>query len=303
MPSAGVARLYVLCAALLFSTGGAAIKLCALSSWQIAGFRSGLAAVLLWLLMPAWRTWWRPRALVVALAYAATLILYVTANTLTTAANSIFLQASAPLYLLVLGPRLLGEPNTRRDLAVVALVGVGLVLFFVGREAPLRTAPDPLRGNLLAAASGLTWALTLLGLRWLGRARRSPHEDPTGAAVVAGNALAFLLCLPLALPVVEAGASDWLIVGWLGLFQIGLAYVALVRGVRSLRAIEVSLLLVLEPIANAGFAWWIHAERPGPWSLAGCGLVLIGTLVQALRQPARADRAAGSAAAPEPRPR
>jgi drug/metabolite transporter (DMT)-like permease len=285
VPSADLSRLYILSAALLFSTGGAAIKLSALTAWQIAGFRSGIAAVVLWLLVPAWRQWWRPRALLVAAAYATTLILFVLANTLTTAANTIFLQTSAPLYLLLLGPILLGERNRPSDLAVGAILAAGLAMFFIGAEDPVRTAPDPLRGNVLAALSGVAWALTLLGLRWLGRV-----EDPqavvfTGAAVLAGNAIAFFVCLPLALPVVESSATDWMVVAYLGIFQIGVAYLFLVRGVRGVRAIEVSLLLVLEPVLNAVWAWLIHAEQPGPWSLAGCTLILIGVLAQALRQP------------------
>ena len=285
MPSANVSRLYVLSAALLFSTGGAAIKLSALSGWQIASFRSALAAVMLWLLVPAWRQWWRPRALLVAAAHATTMILYVLANTLTTAANTIFLQTSAPLYLLLLGPILLGERNRPRDLGVVVLLAAGLAMFFVGTEAPVRTAPEPLRGNVLAALAGFTWALTLLGLRWLGRSDDPQAVESTGAAVVAGNAIAFLVCLPLALPVLESSGTDWLIVSYLGIFQIGAAYVCLVHGVRGVRAVEVSLLLVLEPVLNAVWAWLVHSEQPGPWSLIGCILILVGVCTQALRQP------------------
>jgi len=83
-------RLYVLGAAFLFSTGGSAIKLSSLSGVQIACFRSGLAAVLLWMLVPAWRQWWRPSSLLVGGAFSATLVLFVTANTLTTTAIAIF---------------------------------------------------------------------------------------------------------------------------------------------------------------------------------------------------------------------
>ena len=151
MPS----RLYALAAAFFFSTGGAAIKLSDLSSWQIAGYRSGLAALLLWCLVPSWRKWWRPSSLAVGVAFSATLILYVTANTLTTAASAIFLQYSAPLYLLLLGPRLLGEPNRRGDLYLIALVLAGLLLFFIGEEVPSVTAPDPLRGNFIGACAGV----------------------------------------------------------------------------------------------------------------------------------------------------
>ena len=284
MPDVALSRFYVLAAAALFSTGGAAIKLVALSSWQIAGFRSGIAALALWLAIPAWRRFWEPRALIVGCAYAATMILYVTANTLTTAANSIFLQTTAPLYVLLLAPRLLGEHNRPRDIAVAGMLAVGLVLFFVGSEAPFRTAPEPMRGNVLAVASGVSWALTLLGLRWLARERPAAGTDATGAAVVAGNGLACLVCLPFALPVLESAAVDWAVVGYLGLVQIGLAYAFMVRGVRNVRAIEVSLLLVLEPVLSAVWAWWIHGEYPGPWSLAGCALILAGLTLLAFRR-------------------
>ncbi len=284
MPDVALSRFYVLAAAVLFSTGGAAIKGVALSSWQIAGFRSGIAALALWLAIPAWRRFWEPRALVVGCAYAATMILFVTANTLTTAANSIFLQTTAPLYVLLLAPRLLGERNRPSDIAVAGMLAVGLALFFVGSEAPFSTAPEPLRGNLVAAASGVSWALTLLGLRWLAREGPAASSDATGAAIVAGNGLACGVCLPFALPVLESAALDWALVGYLGLVQIGLAYAFMVRGVRNIRAIEVSLLLVLEPVLSAVWAWWIHGEYPGPWSLAGCALILAGLTVLAFRR-------------------
>ena len=134
-------RLLVLSAALLFSTGGAAIKATAFSAWQVASFRSGIAAIALFLLLPAWRRGWSKRTLLVGLFYAITLILYVTANKLTTAANSIFLQATAPLYLLLLAPRLLGEPLRQRDPLLAALLVVGIVLFFVQVDPALATAP------------------------------------------------------------------------------------------------------------------------------------------------------------------
>ena len=280
-------RLDVVAAALIFSTGGAAIKLSALSAWQIAGFRSGIAAALLWWLMPGWRG--RPRLgeFGVAAAYAATLVLYVTANTLTTAANSIFLQTTAPLWVLVFAPFTLGERNRTSDLGIVALIGTGLSLFFFASEPALPSAPDPELGNLLAALSGVCWAATLLGLRGLSRGLAPGSPDPSGRAVVLGNAVAFAGCLPFALPValpVTASAPlDWGVVVYLGTIQIGLAYLFMVRGIRGLRAVEVSLLLVLEPVASAVWAWAIHGEWPGAYALAGCALILAGLAAQALR--------------------
>ena len=162
-------RLLLLATALLFSTGGVAIKACSLGSWQVAGFRSGVAALAVFALLPAARRGLSWRVLPVATAYASTLILFVTATKLTTAANAIFLQSTAPLYVLVLGLVLLHERVRRSDLAFGAAVATGLGLFFAARQGALATAPDPERGNLLALLSGVAWALTIVGLRWLGK--------------------------------------------------------------------------------------------------------------------------------------
>ncbi len=275
-------RLYALGAAFFFSTGGTAIKLSGLSSWQIAGFRSGLAALLLWWLVPAWRKWWTPSSLVVGVAFGATLVLFVTANTLTTAANAIFLQYSAPLYLLLLGPWLLGEPNRRSDLALIALLAIGMLLFFVGQETPSATAPDPLRGNVIGACAGVAWALTLLGMRWL--ARQPDAAGAGGTAVIAGNVLAFFVCLPWALPMPETTPTDWAVVFYLAVFQIGVAYLCLLRGIRELRALEISLLLSIEPVASGVWAWLVHGEIPGTMALIGCSLIFSSVLFQALRK-------------------
>jgi DME family drug/metabolite transporter len=275
-------RLYALGAAFFFSTGGTAIKLSGLSSWQIAGFRSGLAALLLWWLVPTWRKWWSPSSLAVGVAFGATLVLFVTANTLTTAANAIFLQYSAPLYLLLLGPWLLGEPNRRSDLALIALLAIGMLLFFIGQETPTATAPDPLRGNFIGACAGVAWALTLLGMRWL--ARQPDVAGAGGTAVIAGNVLAFFVCLPWALPMPETTPTDWAVVFYLAAFQIGVAYLCLLRGIRELRALEISLLLSIEPVASGVWAWLVHDEVPGTMALIGCSLIFSSVLLQALRK-------------------
>lgn len=279
------ARLQVALAALLFSTGGAAIKLVELSSWQIAGFRSLVAAIVLWVVLPRWRNVFDRRVLAVGLAYGATLVLYVTATTLTTAAAAIFIQSSASLYVLLAAPSLLAEPRQRGDLLIVAALIAGVVLFFLGTDTPLETAPRPTLGNWLGAASGVTWAATLMGLRWLGRSSvDASGPDPTGAAVVAGNVMAFAACAPFAFPIAHASNADWLVVGYLGAFQIGLAYVFMVRGVKRLRALEFSLILLLEPVLNAVWTWALHGEALSLLAFSGAALILGGVAAQALRR-------------------
>lgn len=285
-------RARLLAAAVLFSTGGAAIKSVAFSSWQVASFRSGIAALAVLLLAPAARKGWTWRTPLVGVAYAATMVLFVLANKLTTAANTIFLQDTAPLYILLLSPLLLREPIGRRDVLFMIVVGAGLLLFFVGAERPLATAPDPLLGNVLAAVSGLTWAGTMLGLRWMA-AGAGQREGAAVAAVAAGNLIACLVTLPMALPVPAGGAGDWALLAYLGVFQIGVAYLFLTSGIREVPVFEASIILLVEPALNPIWAWLVHGEEPGAWALLG-GVIIIGATTFKTWLDTRRTRSAGA---------
>jgi drug/metabolite transporter (DMT)-like permease len=280
-------RLLVITAAVLFSTGGAAVKAASLGGWQIASLRSGVAAVFVLVAIPETRRRWRWRMLPVAACYAATLISFVLANRLTTAANTIFLQSAAPLYVLVLGPLLLHEPVRRRDFAFVAVVVSGIACFFVGSPPAVRTAPDPWRGDMVALFSGLSYAFMLVGLRWLTR-----KDDKSAMATVAlGNLMACVAALPLALPMPHISAADVAILLYLGCIQIGIAYMCLARGIRHVPAVEAAALLMAEPALNPLWAWLVHGEAPGPWALAG------GMLIVSVSIAAAAYRGSGSEAA------
>lgn len=275
--SVTVSRLLVLAAAVLFSTGGAAIKATRFSSWQVAGFRSAVAAAALCLLVPGARKGWNWRFLPVGAAYASTMVLFVAATKLTTAANAIFLQSTAPLYMLLLGPWLLRERIRRSDLWLIAGLLLGVALFFFGSEQAAATAPSPRLGNQVAVLSGVFWALTVGGLRWLAKQGLGSSMP----AVVTGNVIAFLGCLPFSLPLTGVAPRDLLAVGYLGVFQIGLAYLCLTRAVRRLPAFEVSTLLLIEPALNPVWAWLLHGERPSGWGLSGGVLILGVTLANA----------------------
>ena len=256
----------------------------------------GIAALVLVAALPEARRGWKWSIVPVAVAYAATLIFFVLANRLTTSANAIFLQSTAPLYLLLLGPLVLREPIRRSDLLFMTAVLVGIGLFFVGAETPLATAPNPRRGNIFGLASGLTYALMLAGLRRLARSGRGdaalpPQQtknrfagDPALAATTLGNVLACLVVLPMALPVDGGGAKDVAALVYLGAVQIGLAYVCLTRAIRYVPGVEATTLLMVEPVMNPVWAWLVHGERPGPWALAGGATIVAGTLVNTWRQ-------------------
>jgi drug/metabolite transporter, DME family len=154
-------------AAAMFSTGGAAIKGTSFAGFELAGLRSGVAVLAFLVFLPAARARPHPRELLVALAYAAKLTAFVLANKLTTSAHTIFLQSTAPLYVLLLAPLLLRERIRARDLLLLGAIAGGIWLLFQAEQAPLASARDPALGNRLALLSGFTWALTMIGLRWL----------------------------------------------------------------------------------------------------------------------------------------
>ncbi len=270
-----VHRLLLFAAAILFSTGGAAIKGCSLTSWQIACFRSGIAAVTLLVFLPEARRGWHRRTWLVGLTYAATLVLFVLATKLTTAANAIFLQSTAPLYLLLLGPIVLREPIRRVDVFVISAVAAGAILLLLGSQRVVATAPDPLHGNLLGLATGFTWALTLTGLRWV--AKRPERAESPPAIVAAGNFIAFVVSLPMALPVAHAATRDIVVLLYLGIFQIGLAYALLTRSIRHVPGLEAATLLLIEPVLNPVWTWLIQGEQPSRLALAGGALIILAT--------------------------
>jgi drug/metabolite transporter (DMT)-like permease len=198
---------------------------------------------------------------------------------LTTAANSIFLQSTAPLYVLFLAPVLLGEGRRRHDVPVCILIAAGLLLFFVGRDPAFATAPDPALGNAIAAVDGIFWALTLLSIRWLGADR-----ERLGAALIAGNLIAALVAAPFAFSAAPAGIGfiDLLIVVYLGAFQIAVAYFFMTVGMRRVATLEASILLLTEPVSSAMLAWLVHGELAGPWSMAGSLLVVTATAAKSI---------------------
>lgn len=273
-------RLLTLAAAVLFSTGGVALKAEAFQAAQMSALRSGVAVIVLLLWMRG-RVTWSPAILGMGSLYAATVTLFVAATKLTTAAAAILLQSAAPLYIALLGPVLLGERFTRRGAWWLPVIGAGLWLCAAATPAASATAPDPATGNLLGMASGVTWALTLISLRFL---ERGPRGAGTGlSAVVAGNAIACAVALPFAGPWPAAPLADWANVVYLGAGQIALAYICLTHAARQVPAFEMSLILLVEPVLNPLWTWWLRGEEPGVPAIVGGALILGATALRTLQ--------------------
>lgn len=269
-------RLMVLTAAILFSTGGAVVKATTLNAWQVACFRSAVAALAIWIILPQARKLPSRSTFLVGAAYAVTMICFVFANKLTTAANAIFLQGTAPLYVMALSPWLLGERIRSRQLVFMAAIAIGMTFFFVGNQTASAIASNPSVGNLFAAASGLSYALLIIGLRHIGTG--SGDSGATIAAVCFGNFLAAVVCGPMAFPVVSATVIDWTSILFLGLFQIAIAYVCLTRGITRVPALDVSLILIAEPVLSPFWTWLVHGETPTVWAFLG-GAIILGVTV------------------------
>lgn len=244
----------------------------ALSGWQIASYRAGVAAVFLWIVLPAARRNWTWRTLAAGAVYAVMVVLFVLSNKLTTAANAILLQSTYPLYLLLLGPVLLREKLRAVDLAVVGGVILGAAVLFSGSEHVVATAPDPVRGNIVALASGVAWALTIAALRWMGK--RDPLAESAGSVAIAGNFIAFVACLPLAYNGPRVNMESGAVVAYLGLVQVGLGYVFLTRSIRHVPAVDAATLLLIEPVLNPIWAWLIHGEQPSGRALTGGAMIM-----------------------------
>jgi DME family drug/metabolite transporter len=278
-------RLLLVSTALLFSTGGAAIKFAHLSGWQLSCFRSGIAALVILIALPASRRNWSWRVVLASVCYAGTLISYVLSNRLTTAANAIYLQSTAPIYVVLLSQPLLHERVNRRDVTFTGVILAGLLLVFTGADTVSQSATNPLAGNLLAVASGVFWALTLISLRFMGR---NTSGEASYATAVLGNAFACLFCLLPALTGPAPRAVDVMVVVYLGVFNVGLSYVCLARGIRHVPAVEASTILLLEPALNPLWTWLLDGEKPSSMGLLG-GAVIMSATASKLYLDRRAD--------------
>lgn len=272
------ARLTLAVAAILFSTGGAAIKMSVLTSWQVACMRSAIATLVLAIAWPVGRRAWTWRTLLVAIAYASCVVSFVAATKLTTAANAIYIQSTAPLFILLSAPFLLRERVRSYDFVIGAVIAAGLGAFFIAADAPQASAPNPTLGNALGLVSGLSYAGMLVGFRWI----RTPGRGQTdaGTIIIAGNLLAALVAAPLALPLPAMGVVDWSVVGFLGVVQLGIAYVLVTRGMTHVPAFEASLILLLEPALNPVWTWLTLGEVPSPLAILGGGLILAATVAK-----------------------
>ncbi|HYP00965.1 MAG TPA: EamA family transporter [Pyrinomonadaceae bacterium] len=262
---------FVVIAVLLWSTGGLFIKWGTLSDVELSGARALFAAVTVLILTRREGFGLNLVTAVAAVFYAALLYLFVRATLMTTAANAIFLQYTAPVYILLAEPFFFKEKYRAGDFVVVAFCVIGMALFFVGQ---LR--PQDVEGNFLALGSGFCFAVFFLLLRHP-RAR----EVNRASSVIYGNLLlAFVMLVTvLAVPGVRSAepftAANLAIAAYLGIVQLGVAYTLLTLGVaRGVKSLDAGIIGYIEPVLNPVWVFLFLGERPARWALVGGAIII-----------------------------
>jgi drug/metabolite transporter, DME family len=262
-------QILVLIAVLMWSTGGVLIKLTSLDAYQVTFFRSLLAAITVLLLTHRSGLKVNFFGAVTCVIYATLLFLFVWATKHTTAANAIFLQYTAPIYILIFAPFIIGEKFHWRDLITIIFCIAGMSLFFVGK-----LELSDYWGNSAALGSGIFLGLYIMLLRH----PRAKDLNPV-IAVIYGNLVLAIVTFPSGLAVIPTiSLRDLMLVSALGIFQIGLSYMLFIKGVTAgTRPLDASIIGFFEPILNPVWVYLFYGEQPSNWAVLG-GLVIVATV-------------------------
>ncbi len=257
----------LLLAALCWSLGGLLIKSVDWPPLAVAGGRGLIAALYLALTARGpLRFTWSPVQLGAAVAYASCTATFVVATKLTTAANAILLQYTAPVWVALLSAWFLGERATRADWLAIGATFAGMLLFFWSAGLQLAGA----MGNLFGVASGVSFAATAMLMR------RQKDGSPL-ESIILGNLLAFLIGLPAMIGAPLPSLKGGIALALLGIVQLGVSYQLYARAVRHVTALEATLIPVIEPILNPVWVALFFGEFPGPLALVG-GAVVLGAV-------------------------
>ena len=259
------AILYLALAAILWSTSGLFVKILDWQPVSILAGRSLFASIVFLIYLRRIPTRFSMWQLLAAGMFILTQFLFVTSTKMTTAANSIFLQYTAPIYIVLLAFWFLREKPSRTDWVSMLIIFIGLTLFFADK-----LSTDGFYGNLLAILSGVTSAVMMVSFR--AQKNGNPAES---------NLIAFLFTATLGFPFVLKETwtvTNWSILAFLGVFQIGLAFIFFTQGIKHIPALEANLIGTLEPVLNPIWVFLFYGESMRAFALLG-GLVVLGGVV------------------------
>ena len=260
---------FLIATAILWSSAGLLIKMISWNPIAIAGMRSAIATLVLFVFLRRPHLTWSSAQIGGAVAFAATVILFVLANKLTTAANAILLQYTSPIFAALLGAWFLGERATRLDWTTIFVVIGGMTLFFLDD-----LTIGGLWGNVCAIASGATFACFVLFMR------KQKNDSPL-ESVFLGNILTALIGFPFMFQAMPS-ASSWVGLVLAGVLQLGLSHILYATAIKHVTALEAILISVVEPILNPVWVLLVVGEAPGPWALLGGFVVLVSVTIRYL---------------------
>lgn len=256
----------VLIAAILWSSGGLFIKLITLTPMQISFFRCLIAAITFYIIFGNKVKTLNRLSILNSFFYAAVLTSYVLATKLTTAANAIFLQSTAPIYVLIFEPLINKTHYEKINIITILICIGGMFLFFMGE-----LSPGHLEGNLIALFSGIMFAAFFLGMR-----KNQPvYQVPS---IFWGNIIVALICVPFLLSIQQINSSDLWMVSFLGVFQIAVAYAFFSFGLSRVLAVEASIISMFEPVFNPVWVYLGYGEIPSTYAIIG-GIIIITVII------------------------
>ncbi len=262
--------LAVFITAILWSSGGLFIKLISLNAMQLSFFRCLIAAIVFALIF-------RKKLLVVngftfinAAFYAIVLSTFVIATKTTTAANAIFLQSTAPIYVLIFEPIINKTKYDKLNIITIAVCFIGMIFFFLGE-----ISPGHLEGNLVALVSGITFASFFLGMRKNGKEYQQ-------SSIFYGNIFVALICIPFLFDLKPLSFNDIWMVTFLGVFQIAIAYAFFSYGLKRILAVEASIISMFEPVLNPVWVMIGYGEVPSITASIGGAIIIIAIFTRTL---------------------
>ena len=258
--------LFVFIAAFLWSSGGLFVKLITLSPMQISFFRCIIAAITFVIIFRNRVLRFNKLTLLNSFFYACVLISFVISTKLTTAANAIFLQSTAPIYVLIFEPLINNTRYKKINVFTIAVCFAGMILFFVGK-----IDPGHLEGNLVALFSGLSFAAFFLGMK------KNDHKFQQ-SSIFFGNVLVAIICIPFLFSLQVLTLTNFWMVAFLGVFQIAIAYAFFASGLKRIIAVEASIISMIEPVFNPVWVYLGYGEVPSITAILG-GLIILGAIV------------------------
>jgi drug/metabolite transporter (DMT)-like permease len=262
--------LAVFLTAILWSSGGLFIKLISLDSMELSFFRCAIAAVVFALMFRKRILKLNSLALLNSFAYAAVLILFVIATKTTTAANAIFLQSTAPIYVLIFEPLLTKTKWERINIITIVVCFLGMILFFMGD-----LTPGDIKGNIAALLAGVAFAAFFLGMK-----KNEPQYGES--SIFYGNVVVALICIPFITDMNSISEKDFAMVSFLGVFQIAFAYALFSYGLKRIIAVEASIISMFEPVLNPIWVFIGYGEVPSFYAIIGGIIIMTAITVRTL---------------------